>query len=77
MAQEWAGAVKQEFTYPVDSIVLSSAGAALSQGEFQEMYSPVNPLAYLQMLEKAVPPKGDQREGANGAPGEQSDGPRY
>ena len=54
-AQFWAKTIKQEFTYPVDSIVLSSEGTPLAQGEFQELYSPASPLAYLGVLEKAVP----------------------
>lgn len=51
MARKWAKVIAKEFTYPVDSIVLSSEGNVLAQGEFNDM---IRISAYLEMLEKAI-----------------------
>ena len=48
-ARKWASTIQAEFTYPVDSIVLSSTGDPIGQGEFQEVNSAKT---YKQMLGK-------------------------
>lgn len=52
---DFAKAIDKEFTYPVDSIVLSSEGQPLSQGACTELVSFDNATAYLKMLDKASP----------------------
>jgi hypothetical protein len=52
VAREWAKVIAGEFTYPVDSIVLSSAGKPLAQGKFQELRSSAT--AYLKLVKQAT-----------------------
>jgi len=53
-ARKWAKTIATEFTYPVDSIVLSSAGKPIVQGEFQKFHSANSASAYLQMVTRAT-----------------------
>ena len=53
-ALEVASVVAGEFTYPVDSIVISADGKPLSQGEFREFYRNDAADRYLEMLERAA-----------------------
>ena len=46
-ARDWASVVQSGFTYPVDSLVLSSSGKILSQGEYREVNSVEN---YMKMI---------------------------
>lgn len=48
--REWAKTIATEFTYPVDSIVLSSAGKPMVQGEFAKFHSADGASVYLKMV---------------------------
>ena len=50
-ARELAKVVANEFTYPVDSIVISAKGKPLAQGEFSQFYRSNAAAKYLEMLE--------------------------
>jgi hypothetical protein len=55
-ARKWAGIVRDEFTYPVDSIVLSPDGRPLSQMEVGEIFvtdSAVGVARYHQLLDES------------------------
>lgn len=54
VAREWASVISTEFTYPVDSIVLSSTGQPIAQGEIETLYSPRGAAAYLKMVGQAL-----------------------
>ena len=53
-ARELASVVEAEYTYPVDSIVISVGGKPLSQGEFNKFYSNDAADRYLEMLKVAA-----------------------
>ena len=52
VAQDWAKTIARNFTYPVDSIVLSSKGKPIAQEEFRKLYLG-GTAAYLKMLDNA------------------------
>ncbi len=51
-ALKWAKVIADNFSYPVDSIVLSSEGKAVAQEEFQNLYAGASSVHYLRMLDK-------------------------
>lgn len=57
-AVTWAKTVQQEFSYPVDSIVLSDEGKPLSQLSIEEMfetiYSGKQGRSYREFLDEAI-----------------------
>ncbi len=54
VARQWASVIGKEFTCSVDSIVLSSTGQPIAEGEIETLCSPRGAAAYLKKVDQAL-----------------------